>query len=118
METLTISETAANAVLDAIVNHEHLRVSANSGGCSGWKWAIWTEDEMLYTDKDVKIETEYGFDMVVDRDILNDGLGTTHIDYTDSRNLVEQGFIFKRSKGLSCGCGESFTPLKEETKWH
>ena len=116
METLTISETAANAVLDAITNYEHLRVSANSGGCSGWKWAIWTEDEMLYTEKDEKIETEYGFNMVVDRIILNEVLGSTHIDYTDSRNLVEQGFIFKRSKGLSCGCGESFTPLKEELK--
>jgi iron-sulfur cluster assembly accessory protein len=114
METLTISEVAATAVLDAITEDEHLRISANSGGCSGWKWALWTEDEMLYTEQDVKFETGYGFDMIVDRDILNDVIGSADIDYTDSKNLVEQGFVFQRKTGIQCGCGESFTPIKEK----
>ena len=33
------------------------------------------------------------------------------VDYNDE-NLVEQGFVFQRmSTGVTCGCGESFTPL-------
>jgi hypothetical protein len=33
------------------------------------------------------------------------------VGYSD-KNLVEQGFVFKRlGTGEMCGCGESFTPI-------
>ena len=51
--------------------------------------------------------------MVVDEYMLNDIIGDVEVDYKDG-NLVEQGFIFKRLKHEHvCGCGESFTPLKD-----
>ena len=43
----------------------------------------------------------------------NNIMGDVEVDYKVG-NLVEQGFIFNRLKfGHTCGCGESFTPLKE-----
>ena len=45
--------------------------------------------------------------------MLYNVIGETIIDYT-SANIVEQGFVFMRSNGQQCGCGESFTPVKQQ----
>ncbi len=51
--------------------------------------------------------------MVVDREALVDILGRIKIDFSDI-NLVEQGFVFEQlTNGHQCGCGESFTPVKD-----
>ena len=56
---------------------------------------------------------ENGIKLVIDEHILNDIVGDVEVDYKIG-NLVEQGFIFKRLKyGHVCGCGESFTPIKD-----
>ena len=56
---------------------------------------------------------QYGVKLVVDEYILNDIIGDVEVDYKVG-NLVEQGFIFKRLKYEHvCGCGESFTPVKD-----
>ena len=54
-----------------------------------------------------------GIKLVVDEYTLNDIIGDVEVDYKIG-NLVEQGFIFKRLKYEHvCGCGESFTPIKD-----
>jgi Fe-S cluster assembly iron-binding protein IscA len=56
---------------------------------------------------------QYGVILVVDEIILNEIIGDVEVDYKKG-NLVEQGFIFKRLKyDHVCGCGESFTPIKD-----
>ena len=94
-----------------LLENSYLRVGANSGGCSGWKYSLDFEDrvdhrrDLIFIQNDVK--------MVVDEYILNEIIGDVEVDYKKG-NLIEQGFIFKRLKyDHVCGCGESFTPIKD-----
>ena len=113
---LKITERAASVFKDMIIDEKkdpansYLRVGANSGGCSGWKYSLDFEDGI--EDGDL-VFTENGVNLVVDEYILNDIIGDVEVDYKVG-NLVEQGFIFKRLKYEHvCGCGESFTPVKD-----
>ena len=93
-----------------LLENSYLRVGANSGGCSGWKYSLDFEDSVNSDDLTFK---QYGVTLVVDKIILNDVIGDIEVDYKKG-NLIEQGFIFKRLKyGHVCGCGESFTPIKD-----
>ena len=93
-----------------LLENSYLRVGANSGGCSGWKYSLDFEDSV--DSEDLTFE-QYGVTLVVDKTILNDVIGDVEVDYKKG-NLIEQGFIFKRLKyGHVCGCGESFTPIKD-----
>ena len=93
-----------------IFETSYLRVGANSGGCSGWKYSLDFSDSVDSTDLTFE---QYGVIIVVDNEILNDVIGDVEVDYKIG-NLVEQGFIFKRLKYAHvCGCGESFTPLRD-----
>jgi len=89
-----------------------LRVSANPGGCSGYRYELgWNSSEDVQ-ETDLKFVSN-GVNLVVDKTCLSDILGSVEIDYTDA-NLVEQGFVFKQLRtGSQCGCGESFTPVKD-----
>ena len=113
---LKITEKAATVFKDMIADqnkrleNSYLRVGANSGGCSGWKYSLDFEDNVKSEDL---VFTENGVNLVVDEYILNDIIGDVEVDYKIG-NLVEQGFIFKRLKYEHvCGCGESFTPIKD-----
>ena len=113
---LKISEKAANIFKEMIVDenkdpeNSYLRVGANSGGCSGWKFSLDFEDTVDSVDL---IFEQYDVKLVVDETILNDIIGDVEVDYKVG-NLVEQGFMFKRLKYAHvCGCGESFTPVKD-----
>tara|TARA_Y100001949_G_C15988702_1_gene331802 strand:+ start:2164 stop:2580 length:417 start_codon:yes stop_codon:yes gene_type:complete len=113
---LKISEKAANIFKEMIVEenkdpeNSYLRVGANSGGCSGWKFSLDFEDTVDSVDL---IFEQYDVKLVVDETILNDIIGDVEVDYKVG-NLVEQGFMFKRLKYAHvCGCGESFTPVKD-----
>jgi iron-sulfur cluster assembly accessory protein len=93
-----------------LLESSYLRVGANSGGCSGWKYSLDFEDSI--DSEDLTFE-QYDVTLVVDKTILNDVIGDVEVDYKQG-NLIEQGFIFKRLKyGHVCGCGESFTPIKD-----
>ena len=113
---LKITEKAAS-VFKAMIADEnkdpensYLRVGANSGGCSGWKYSLDFEDTVDPVDLTFE---QYDVKLVVDEKILNEIIGDVEVDYRIG-NLVEQGFIFKRLKYAHvCGCGESFTPLKD-----
>ena len=98
---LKITEKAASVFKDMIadenkdIENSYLRVGANSGGCSGWKYSLDFEDDIKPDDL---VFTENGVNLVVDEYILNDIIGDVEVDYKIG-NLVEQGFIFKdRSK--------------------
>ena len=113
---LKITEKAATVFKNMIADqnkrleNSYLRVGANSGGCSGWKYSLDFEDNVKSEDL---VFTENGVNLVVDEYILNDIIGDVEVDYKIG-NLVEQGFIFKRLKYEHvCGCGESFTPIKD-----
>jgi len=93
-----------------IFETSYLRVGANSGGCSGWKYSLDFDDNIESTDLTFE---QYDVIIVVDNEILNDVIGDVEVDYKRG-NLIEQGFIFKRLKyDHVCGCGESFTPIKD-----
>ena len=93
-----------------LLENSYLRVSADSGGCSGWKYSLDFDDSVDSTDLTFQ---QYGVILVVDKQILNEIIGDVEVDYKKG-NLIEQGFIFKRLKyGHVCGCGESFTPIKD-----
>ena len=113
---LKITEKAANVFKEMIADenkdleNSYLRVGANSGGCSGWKYSLDFEDSI---DSEDLTFMQYGVTIVVDEKILNEIIGDVEVDYKKG-NLIEQGFIFKRLKyGHVCGCGESFTPIKD-----
>ena len=113
---LKITEKAANVFKEMIADenkdleNSYLRVGANSGGCSGWKYSL--DFENTVDPVDLTFE-QYDVKLVVDEKILNEIIGDVEVDYKIG-NLVEQGFIFKRLKYAHvCGCGESFTPLKD-----
>ena len=113
MYNISISEKESEAVNDVIQEHEHLRLSARPGGCSGWKWDLQTEDSLACNSLDEVFNTDYGFNIVVSKRDLNQIIGSAKIEYSND-NLVEQGFVIQRPFSLrSCGCGESFTPIKD-----
>ena len=86
----------------------YLKVGAEPGGCSGWKFTIETTDtrtaaDSAYFHGDVRL--------IINQIQLHTVIGGIEVDYND-KNLVEQGFVFKRlGTGQMCGCGESFTQL-------
>ena len=113
---LKITEKAATVFKNMIADqnkrleNSYLRVGANSGGCSGWKYSLDFEDNVKSEDL---VFTVNGVNLVVDEYTLNDIIGAVEVDYKIG-NLVEQGLIFKRLKYEHvCGCGESFTPIKD-----
>ena len=113
---LKITEKAASVFKDMIADEKkdpensYLRVGANSGGSSGWKYSLDFEDTVDPVDLTFE---QYNVKLVVDEKILNEIIGDVEVDYRIG-NLVEQGFIFKRLKYAHvCGCGESFTPVKD-----
>lgn len=113
---LELSEKAAD-IFKQLITEEgnttsdtYLLVGANSGGCSGYKFFLDTTHDIL--DHDDTFE-HHGVTLVVKKKDHEEIIGDVLIDYNDS-NLVSQGFEFKRlAYNVTCGCGESFTPVKD-----
>ena len=115
---LNISEEAAvefNKSVMGIEPKPYLRVGAKSGGCSGWTFVLETDEQVDPTDN-VFVNEKYNVQMIINMEQHENLIGDLLVDYS-RKNLVEQGFIFKRtSTGTLCGCGESFAPINSETK--
>ena len=89
-----------------------LRIGARPGGCSGWKYELESNSPKDVGPNDIQILSQ-NVSVIVDREALTYILGPIRIDYSD-KNLVEQGFVFEQLiTGHQCGCGESFTPVRD-----
>jgi iron-sulfur cluster assembly protein len=81
-----------------------LRVSVQSGGCSGFKYSLVIEDKNA--EDDFVLEKD-GFKVFVDPFSAQYISGVT-IDYVTS--MQGSGFTFKNPNSTGgCGCGSSFT---------
>ena len=113
---LSITQDAAeefNKSVEGIEPKPYLRVGAKSGGCSGWTFTLETDEQVNPTDS---LYEGYDVQMIIDTDQHENLIGDLRVEYNRT-NLVEQGFVFKRtSMGTVCGCGESFTPINSPKK--
>ena len=116
--SVVLTERAAQVFKDSCeaegttLQETFLRIGARPGGCSGWKYELESNSSEDVGPNDIKILTQ-DVSVIVDRNALTDILGPIRIDYSD-KNLVEQGFVFEQlTNGHQCGCGESFTPIRD-----
>ena len=118
LPSVILTERAAQVFKDSCksegttLQETFLRIGARPGGCSGWKYELESNTPKDVGPKDIKILSQE-VSVIVDREALTDILGPIRIDYSD-KNLVEQGFVFEQlTNGHQCGCGESFTPVRD-----
>ena len=118
LPSVILTERAAQVFKDSCksegttLQETFLRIGARPGGCSGWKYELESNTHKDVGPNDIKILSQE-VSVIVDREALTDILGPICIDYSD-KNLVEQGFVFEQlTNGHQCGCGESFTPVRD-----
>ncbi len=118
LPSVELTERAAQVFKDSCeaegltLQDTFLRIGARPGGCSGWKYELESNSPEDVGPNDIKILSQ-DVSVIVDREALTDILGAIRIDYSD-KNLVEQGFVFEQLiNGHQCGCGESFTPVRD-----
>jgi iron-sulfur cluster assembly protein len=86
-----------------------VRIGALPGGCSGYKFTL---DFADHADESDARFSSRGVQLIVDKTTLADVLGSVEVDYRDD-SIVEQGFAFRQLRdSATCGCGQSFAPLK------
>ena len=118
LPSVVLTERAAQVFKDSCeaegltLQESFLRIGARPGGCSGWKYELESNSPEDVGPNDIQILSQ-DVSVIVDREALVDILGPIRIDYSD-KNLVEQGFVFEQLiTGHQCGCGESFTPVRD-----
>ncbi len=118
LPSVVLTERAAQVFKDSCeaegltLQDTFLRIGARPGGCSGWKYELESNSHEDVGPNDIKILSQ-DISVIVDLEALTDILGAIRIDYSD-KNLVEQGFVFEQLiNGHQCGCGESFTPVRD-----
>ena len=118
LPSVILTERAAQVFKDSCksegttLQETFLRIGARPGGCSGWKYELESNTHKDVGPNDIKILSQE-VSVIVDREALIDILGPIRIDYSN-KNLVEQGFVFEQlTTGHQCGCGESFTPVRD-----
>ena len=118
LPSVELTEKAARVFKDSCeaegltLQDTFLRIGARPGGCSGWKYELESNSPEDVGPNDIQILSQE-VSVIVDREALIDILGPIRIDYSD-KNLVEQGFVFEQLiTGHQCGCGESFTPVRD-----
>ena len=118
LPSVVLTERAAQVFKDSCeaegltLQDTFLRIGARPGGCSGWKYELESNSPEDVGPNDIKILSQ-DVSVIVYRESLTDILGAIRIDYSD-KNLVEQGFVFEQLiNGHQCGCGESFTPVRD-----
>lgn len=96
-----ITEIAQKEVLTPII-----RAGIKGGGCSGYRYDLFFEDEKNIKETDHVFEFSNDVKVVVDM-VSMTYLENTNIDYVD--DLVGAGFKFNNpSSKTTCGCGQSF----------
>lgn len=85
-------------------SHEYLRIGVRAGGCSGFQYEMYWEDDNPYGDIILVI---HGVTIVIDPDSgrLLDG---AELDWKEG--LMGAGFVWNNPNATrSCGCGKSFS---------
>ena len=103
---VTVTDNAAKKIKEIITQEKKvaLRVSVQSGGCSGSSYGLELDDKS--TDNDIVIE-EKGIKLFIDKASMAK-LNGASVDYVDS--LQGAGFKINNPKATSsCGCGSSFS---------
>ena len=118
LPSVVLTERAAQVFKDSCeaegltLQDTFLRIGARPGGCSGWKYELESNSPEDVGPNDIQILSQ-DVSVIVDREALTDILGPIRIDFSD-KNLVEQVFVFEQlTTGHQCGCGESFTPVRD-----
>lgn len=117
---IRLTEEAAAAVKESFLEggfstaDTRLRIGANYGGCAGWRWEMETEEANTPSDEDQIFESN-GVFLIINKKLLYNVFGDVLIGYRNI-SLVEQGFLFIRDNGNSCGCGESFSSFIKDYK--
>ena len=118
LPSVVLTERAAQVFKDSCeaegltLQDTFLRIGARPGGCSGWKYELESNSPEDVGPYDIQVLSQ-DVSVIVDRETLTDVLGPIRVDYSD-KNLVEQGFVFEQLiTGHQCGCGESFTPVRD-----
>lgn len=118
---VVLTEKAAKVIREAFAAEQvdaeraFVRIGAMPGGCSGFKFTIDFADQP--DPQDAQFASR-GIRLIVNRSTLTDVLGSVEVDFRDD-NLVEQGFSFKQLQdAATCGCGQSFAPVKAGAHKH
>jgi len=118
---VVLTEKAAKIIQEAFAAQQvdpeqaYVRIGAMPGGCSGYKF---TMDVAEIPGSDDAHFTSRGIKIVVDHSTLINVLGSVEVDFHDG-NLVEQGFSFRQLEAsATCGCGQSFAPIKGASGSH
>lgn len=116
--TVSITENAAQIVRETFDaegvdgSQALLRIGAHPGGCSGYKYDMDVTEADQVSPAD-RIFESLGIRIVVDENCLNEILGSIEIGFQQGK-MIESGFTFRQlSTGAQCGCGESFTPIRD-----
>ncbi len=107
MQTMTLTEAAANRVRELMEKREQpsvgLRVGVRTGGCSGMAYTMEFAAEKEPLDELIE---DKGVTVLIDTKALMYLIGS-EMDYVEDK--LQSGFVFNNpnEKGR-CGCGESF----------
>lgn len=115
---IQLTEQAATIIHDAFESEKvdkanaYVRIGAHPGGCSGYKYDMDFADGDAKTPEDMVFESQ-GVQILVNKTQLEEILGSLEIGYRNA-DMVSAGFTFTPlTGGAQCGCGESFTPVKD-----
>lgn len=102
---VTITDEALTKLREMEAETKYLRLDVVPGGCSGFSYDFYWDEEA--TDEDYIVD-DFGEDFVlVFRESLYNILNGTVIDYVES--LFGGGFTINNPNAVrSCGCGQSF----------
>jgi len=105
---VTLTERAAEKVREIReaegLGDQGLRVRVIGGGCSGFSYDLFFEDE--HTDMDTTFES-HGIPLYVDM-MSNSYLDGIEIDYVEGLHGAGFKFVNPQAK-TTCGCGSSFS---------
>jgi iron-sulfur cluster assembly accessory protein len=103
--TLIISDNCVKRLKELGKSDQFLRISVDSGGCSGLEYKFLLDAEVAQEDKIIERE---GCQILVDNESLAFIQGST-IDYYEE--LIRQGFrvINNPKSETGCSCGASFS---------
>ncbi len=107
---ITLTDKAAQKVKEIRdtegLGEQGLRVRVLGGGCSGFTYDLFFEEDAETTDLDQIFESQ-GIKLYVDM-MSYQYLEGTEIDYVEGLHAAGFKFVNPQAKG-SCGCGSSFS---------